>query len=137
MSKANKPKIEPFLAVFTADGFVPGFADKPNSRQYIAATVSTFHLEKYGKFEYFGGTKKRGKIPALPSGELYWIDGMGKWATGQVWLIADDPDGIYIFYIYLGMPVFLGKLTDSDLHTWVLKAFRKFGRRVWNGTHHI
>lgn len=134
-NKIKPPKPHPmkepeaYFALWTDDGFEPGFNEVPGKRQYIAAKVSTQALNDYGVFEFFGGVKKTHRRPEVPRGDLWWEDGMMSKVTHVVYLVTDDiSHGIFIFYNPMdrpGLTQFLGRLIGSPLYTKAERAFRK------------
>jgi hypothetical protein len=128
---ARPPKLSPQPAWLGPEGLVYGWRSEPNTRQLFVAEISQYHLETFGKFDYF-----RGKSP-LWDAESLWIDGMQKWVSNTVWLVVDDSEGIYLFSTAQGSAKFiflLGKLReDCELYPIAEKAFRDFIKGATNG----
>lgn len=115
------PKVE--IVYRGINGFTPidpHTAANPSNRVFLSSSISTNHLDKFGKFEYFKNAKS------------LWIDAMQKWVVSYVNLIRDPecPDEIFIFFNVqndASHQVFLGKLDHGcTLFEIVNKAFREF-----------
>jgi len=96
------------------EGFTIGLSPKPNAANFGTVVVSKREFSRHGHFQYF------------QNAERFWIGGMQSIICRELFIVTDDYEELFVFYMVLNnwdSPVFLGKLLDNTpLHSACMKV---------------
>lgn len=118
------PKLEPYIAAPGDPGLVTDIeqiGQMRTTKPWIVADISAGIFVDVAEFDFWKFSNGR-------NARELWIDFMGKWVAGTVFLVyeAASPEDVFCLYPYVGMVTPLGRLTrGSRLAEAMLKAVRR------------